>query len=955
MSSFFTTPTMDDHDNEQYHIAWILNSFNYHEVVTQFFDDTFDLTPSTSTSSEIAYTRGRIGPHYVVVASTSHDSQSSSGDIADSLLEAFPYIRVGFLVSENATVPQHKSIQVGDVVLGIGSGGRAGVVHFDHQETTNQNRLFMTSELLHIPGTVLLALLAFRSDDGHKKWLRCLEQHGSNPRRKPRSFTGLIASSEQPLNDPALMKDIATVNDVLCFETAAANMKSCPFVVVSGIRSCSGDDQEKLPSNEVCKIIASYICCLVRSIEQTKLADEHPIADYFEYERFDLDRPGFRLLRLEGGIGEIKCHVFQAYLDDKDLIPYEALSYCWGSNRLTNKVKANGKDMFVTDSLFEALGHLRARDGDQIFWIDAICIDQSNIRERGHQVERMGQIYNCAERVRIWLGHVNEPGTKHLMAALQNFDQKVPGEAWRTWSYDDDHKWSGIWRDQAHSPQEQDGQKAGLEQLMRQHWFRRVWILQEVANAKTATVECNQGSINARSFALAPKLLEVVPNVQCQAIMDMMPGPSRRSSRRLKKQNLCTLLWKFRESEATEPRDKLFALLSLISDDDITGKITADYTKTERAIVQDIAVYLFGENTFDVRDIADLQRKLPNLSCMVLERMVLGGAQVKDIQEFMQRQNAPFWLSERTIAYAHYFNKSLMDHLSTPDAFEYVAGCPVLEEPMLEGRETVKSFLGERKHAKITQDTIELSRKKGIELVVSVLEQNRDDIEITEPLARQAILNGLKVFKRLLDKRGKDVPITESLLEDVIRKGPAMVKALLSIRGKDVPITKSLLVDVIREGPSMFKALFDMQGKDVPITELLLEDAIREGPAMVKAFLSIRGKDVHITESLLEDVIRAGPAMVETFLSIREKDVRITESLLEGIIREGPAMVKALFDMQEKGIPITESLLEDVIREGPAMVKALLDMQEKDVPITEPLLEDVIRAGLDMVKAFLGI
>ncbi|TFB00421.1 hypothetical protein CCMA1212_007750 [Trichoderma ghanense] len=36
--------------------------------------------------------------------------------------------------------------------------------------------------------------------------------------------------------------------------------------------------------------------------------------------------------------------------------------------------------------------------------IDAICIDQKNLKERGHQVQQMGDIYKQAERVLFWLG-----------------------------------------------------------------------------------------------------------------------------------------------------------------------------------------------------------------------------------------------------------------------------------------------------------------------------------------------------------------------------------------------------------------------------------------------------------------------------------------------------------------------------------------------------------------------
>jgi hypothetical protein len=41
--------------------------------------------------------------------------------------------------------------------------------------------------------------------------------------------------------------------------------------------------------------------------------------------------------------------------------------------------------------------------------VDAICIDQDNILERGHQVKQMGEIYSYAGTVLTWLGlHSNK-------------------------------------------------------------------------------------------------------------------------------------------------------------------------------------------------------------------------------------------------------------------------------------------------------------------------------------------------------------------------------------------------------------------------------------------------------------------------------------------------------------------------------------------------------------------
>lgn len=127
-----------------------------------------------------------------------------------------------------------------------------------------------------------------------------------------------------------------------------------------------------------------------------------------------------------------------------------------------------------------------------------------------------------------------------------------------------------------------------LNLLMSNKWASRVWIIQELANSKRASLGCTERWIDARAFSLAPRLLGIEPNAQCQAVIDIMPGPSRSTSWWNEKPDLSTLLWRFRESQTSDPRDRLYALLGLASD----KPIKADYTKTEEAVVGDIIVIL---------------------------------------------------------------------------------------------------------------------------------------------------------------------------------------------------------------------------------------------------------------------------------------------------------------------------------------------------------------------------
>ncbi len=50
-------------------------------------------------------------------------------------------------------------------------------------------------------------------------------------------------------------------------------------------------------------------------------------------------------------------------------------------------------------------------------WVDAICINQSDPDERGHQVRLMDRIYSEADCVSIWLGKA-DPLTEHALSAV---------------------------------------------------------------------------------------------------------------------------------------------------------------------------------------------------------------------------------------------------------------------------------------------------------------------------------------------------------------------------------------------------------------------------------------------------------------------------------------------------------------------------------------------------------
>ncbi|KAF2456312.1 heterokaryon incompatibility protein-domain-containing protein, partial [Lineolata rhizophorae] len=97
-------------------------------------------------------------------------------------------------------------------------------------------------------------------------------------------------------------------------------------------------------------------------------------------------------------------------LQDADLDDgpeYEALSYCWSlgdGNDEGGHIICDGQQLKVMANLRDGLERLRAAGRFGPVWIDAVCINQDDLPERGAQVEMMDRIFGSAKAVIVWLG-----------------------------------------------------------------------------------------------------------------------------------------------------------------------------------------------------------------------------------------------------------------------------------------------------------------------------------------------------------------------------------------------------------------------------------------------------------------------------------------------------------------------------------------------------------------------
>ena len=87
----------------------------------------------------------------------------------------------------------------------------------------------------------------------------------------------------------------------------------------------------------------------------------------------------------------------------RSLPQYDALSYCWGKDLSPRTLLLSGHGLPIGSNLDCALRHLRPAHGHEprVLWIDALCINQVDLQERGAQVQLMRSIYSLAHNVLI--------------------------------------------------------------------------------------------------------------------------------------------------------------------------------------------------------------------------------------------------------------------------------------------------------------------------------------------------------------------------------------------------------------------------------------------------------------------------------------------------------------------------------------------------------------------------
>jgi hypothetical protein len=165
---------------------------------------------------------------------------------------------------------------------------------------------------------------------------------------------------------------------------------------------------------------------------------------------------------------------------------YESLSYCWGLNKSEAELECDNGSIAITKNLHVALQHLRDREKERTLWIDAVCINQQSLEERGQQVALMKQIFQRSHRTLVWLGAESRDSGRaiHLVRRLAGVWQRRKSQ--RLW----------LARYSTNIPPLYDPAWRAFALLLQRPWFQRAWVVQEASVAKDILVLCGADYIS---------------------------------------------------------------------------------------------------------------------------------------------------------------------------------------------------------------------------------------------------------------------------------------------------------------------------------------------------------------------------------------------------------------------------------------------------------------------------
>lgn len=286
-----------------------------------------------------------------------------------------------------------------------------------------------------------------------------------------------------------------------------------------------------------------------------------------------------RILSLQPDVESAPLACLLHVIEDRNQAPgYSALSYCWGDATDRLPILCNGMSVLITKSLHTALCRFRRDKVSRLIWADAICINQADNSERQQQVSIMREVYACAARVFVWTG----PSDKYTFSTFRTIRAIAKGCLQELYGSEDPQD---VWLINLHHEVDRSQLARKLNfhnrnlvnstkvwEFYSSDWFSRVWVIQEVQSCTEIYVLCGDATIRweyvalaalwvCQSYAHDPALLMRIFHFPEFGGVRNASFMWNRSLKTRREAPFLALLDLVRHFQATDPRDKVFALL----------------------------------------------------------------------------------------------------------------------------------------------------------------------------------------------------------------------------------------------------------------------------------------------------------------------------------------------------------------------------------------------------------
>ncbi|KAK4208167.1 heterokaryon incompatibility protein-domain-containing protein [Rhypophila decipiens] len=255
------------------------------------------------------------------------------------------------------------------------------------------------------------------------------------------------------------------------------------------------------------------------------------------------------LTAVEGDNEQYPLHVSLEVFSDHNCPEYETVSYTWGGEEgdysLSRPIFIGPfwDVLFQTRNCWEMLRYCRPWRGTRMVWVDALCINQANIPERGQQVAKMARIYEHCMRAVVYLGsdivlplsRGDFPTRSRLSDLASGFVvPKLPAHC----------KLAG---------------RVSLAEVLARQYFSRVWVIQELLLSRQTIIRIGHVDFwtDSTPWGTSEEQKANVESLQAPWVRYLAQKTFTATS-------ILGVLQKTASSKASDPRDKIFGLLGLV-------------------------------------------------------------------------------------------------------------------------------------------------------------------------------------------------------------------------------------------------------------------------------------------------------------------------------------------------------------------------------------------------------